>query len=178
MKKALLTFSFIATFLLLFSTPAFAQMGPGMMGWDNDSNSSASAQGSDESQNLSKVIQDIAKSQGATSENKIDCQKVSDDQLEKLGDAWMDVRHPDENVHQAMDQMMGGEGSASLKQAHIRMGQNYLGCYSQNWGSSGGRGYTSMMGWRFGVFGPLFGVVALVDSALLGILLLQKVRRK
>ncbi|MEM2138400.1 MAG: hypothetical protein QW568_04900 [Candidatus Anstonellaceae archaeon] len=51
---------------------------------------------------------------------KAECSKLSDDQLESIGEYIMELRHPGE-AHEYMDRMMGGEGSASLKNAHIQM---------------------------------------------------------
>src|SRR3989344_9159907 len=53
-------------------------------------------------------------------ESKISCDKLSDEQLEAMGDYYMEQMHPGE-AHEMMDQMMGGEGSDSLKQMHITM---------------------------------------------------------
>jgi len=50
----------------------------------------------------------------------ISCDSLSDDQLELLGDYYMEQMHPGE-AHESMDTMMGGEGSTQLKQAHIMM---------------------------------------------------------
>ena len=50
----------------------------------------------------------------------ISCDKLTDEQLEAMGDYYMEQMHPGE-AHEMMDQMMGGEGSDSLKQMHIQM---------------------------------------------------------
>jgi len=50
----------------------------------------------------------------------ISCDKLTDEQLEAMGDYYMEQMHPGE-AHEMMDQMMGGEGSDSLKQVHIQM---------------------------------------------------------
>ena len=52
---------------------------------------------------------------------KISCDNLTDEQLEILGDYYMEQMHPGE-AHESMDDMMGGEGSESLKQVHINMG--------------------------------------------------------
>ena len=53
-------------------------------------------------------------------ESKISCNKLSNEQLEAIGDYYMEQMHPGE-AHEIMDNMMGGEGSESLKQVHINM---------------------------------------------------------
>ncbi len=52
--------------------------------------------------------------------SKISCDKLSNDQLESIGDFYMEQMHPGK-AHEIMDNMMGGEGSESLKQVHINM---------------------------------------------------------
>jgi len=118
-----------------------------------------------ESQNLSlnTVLDGILQSQGAASVSVIDCSKVTDTQLETLGDAYMGTMHPDANEHELIDNMMGGEGSAQLTASHIYMGSQYLGCYNgqrynQGFGMMGGLNmmnggfssypYTNMMGFN------------------------------
>lgn len=51
---------------------------------------------------------------------EIPCDALSDEQLELLGDYYMEQMHPGE-AHEFMDEMMGGEGSESLKNMHINM---------------------------------------------------------
>ena len=53
-------------------------------------------------------------------ESGISCDKLTDEQLESIGDYYMEQMHPGE-AHELMDQMMGGEGSESLRQVHINM---------------------------------------------------------
>ncbi len=53
---------------------------------------------------------------------KANCSKLSEDQLESIGEYIMELQHPGQ-AHEYMDNMMGGEGSASLKNAHIQMAQ-------------------------------------------------------
>ena len=53
-------------------------------------------------------------------ESKISCDQLNDEQLETIGEYYMEQMHPGE-AHEIMDNMMGGEGSVSLKQVHINM---------------------------------------------------------
>jgi uncharacterized membrane protein len=49
---------------------------------------------------------------------KTSCNELTEDQLEHIGDYYMEQMHPGE-AHETMDEMMGGEGSESLRQMHI-----------------------------------------------------------
>ena len=53
-------------------------------------------------------------------ENKVPCSELTEDQLEHMGDYYMEQMHSGE-AHELMDKMMGGEGSESLRQMHIAM---------------------------------------------------------
>ena len=53
----------------------------------------------------------------------ISCDGLTDEQLEAIGEYYMEQMHPGE-AHEIMDQMMGGEGSASLRQVHMQMARN------------------------------------------------------
>lgn len=55
--------------------------------------------------------------------------QLTDDQFELLGDYFMDLQTGDN--HEFMDAMMGGEGSESLRQMHINMGQRFYAQYTQ-----------------------------------------------
>ena len=73
----------------------------------------------------------------------IGCDKLADEQLESIGDYYMEQMHPSK-AHEMMDQMMGGEGSESLKQVHINMAKR-LYCNEDVGGMIGG-GMMNMMG--------------------------------
>lgn len=55
---------------------------------------------------------------------KIPCSNLSEEQLELLGDYYMEQMHPG-NQHTSMDEMMGGEGSETLRDMHIRMARAF-----------------------------------------------------
>ncbi len=74
-------------------------------------------------------------------ESKISCDKLGNDQLEAIGEYYMEQMHPGE-AHEMMDKMMGGEGSESLRQVHITMAKR-LYC-NENIG--GMMGMMNMMG--------------------------------
>ncbi len=48
------------------------------------------------------------------------CSALNQSQLEQIGDYYMEQMHPGA-AHEAMDRMLGGEGSDSLRAAHIQM---------------------------------------------------------
>jgi len=74
----------------------------------------------------------------------ISCDKLTDEQLESIGDYYMEQMHPGE-AHEMMDQMMGGEGSESLRQVHINMAKR-LYCNENVGGMMGGGMMGMMMG--------------------------------
>ena len=74
-------------------------------------------------------------------ESKISCDKLSNEQLESIGDYYMEQMHPGE-AHEYMDEMMGGEGSESLKQVHINIAKRIY-CNENVYGMMNG----GMMGW-------------------------------
>src|SRR3989344_9199092 len=74
----------------------------------------------------------------------ISCDKLTDEQLESIGDYYMEQMHPNE-AHEMMDQMMGGEGSESLRQVHINMAKR-LHCNEDVGGIMGGGMMNMMMG--------------------------------
>jgi len=56
-------------------------------------------------------------------DSNISCDKLTDDQLEEMGDYYMEQMHPGEQ-HEMMDRMMGGEDSETVKQMHIQMAKS------------------------------------------------------
>ena len=55
---------------------------------------------------------------------KTPCSKLSESELESLGDYFMEQMHPGQ-AHETMDRMMGGEGSESLKLMHISIAKRF-----------------------------------------------------
>ena len=73
----------------------------------------------------------------------ISCDKLTDEQLEAMGEYYMEQMHPGE-AHELMDEMMGGEGSDSLKQMHIQMAKR-LYCNEDVSGMMGSGGMVGLM---------------------------------
>ncbi len=76
-------------------------------------------------------------------ESKTRCDKLSAGELEAVGEYYMEQMHPGK-THELMDQMMGGEGSESLRQVHINMAKR-LYCNEDVGGMMGG-GMMNIMG--------------------------------
>ena len=94
-------------------------------------------------------------------ENNISCDKLTDEQLEAIGEYYMEQMHPGE-AHEFMDNMMGGEGSESLKQVHITITKK-LYCNEDISGMMDG-GMMQMMGGYYGGFGGvwIFGFLFMI----------------
>ena len=56
---------------------------------------------------------------------KTPCNKLTENQLEILGDYVMEQIHPGES-HKVMDEMMGGEGSESLRRCTLRWQKGFI----------------------------------------------------
>lgn len=112
----------------------------------------------------------------------ISCDKLTDEQLEAIGDYYMEQMHPGEQ-HEIMDEMMGGEGSNTLKQAHINMARRFY-CnegVGRMMDVTGFGGMMGMMGpmwggsWLMMTFWFLFWIAALFALILLIIWLYKKI---
>lgn len=113
----------VATFLI--AGTASAQMG--MMRYSGGNNTATAS--TTQSSTISTALQAMYTSQNITNQSQIICSKITDTQFENLGDAVMGYGIT-EQQHTAMENMMGGEGSATLTQAHINLGRSYLGCWA------------------------------------------------
>ena len=84
----------------------------------------------------------------------VGCDNLTEEQLEIMGDYYMEQMHPGE-AHELMDRMMGGEGSESLKQVHINIARR-LYCNENIYIGYGMMGYGGMMNrmWGNSFVGP------------------------
>ena len=133
-KTKILTL-FVIGFIGLFivQKSAYAQMGGAMM------------QDGVTGQTLQTAVSTLLQKYKVSSIQNLDCNKVTNPDFEKFGDVVMGAMAGNEQSHSAMEKRMGGEGSQTLKNAHIKMGQRYLGCAN---GMRGGVGH--MMGYGYG----------------------------
>ena len=117
----------------------------------------------------------------------VSCDQLTDEQLELIGDYYMEQMHSGE-AHEYMDQMMGGEGSESLRQVHIAMAKRIY-CNENvytNYGMMGGNmmnGYmTGMAGYNYQPytygFNWLFTIVLALIITLLVILIFKQNERR
>ena len=112
----------------------------------------------------------------------VSCDKLTEEQFEEIGDYYMEQMHPGE-AHEYMDEMMGGEGSESLKKMHINIARNTY-C-----GESGGMmngGMMNMMGGGnmmagnyysgYNILGWLFTILVITILVLTILLLINKLK--
>ena len=92
------------------------------------------------------VLFSLASAHGNFNETKqlidsgISCKELTNEQLEEIGDYYMEQMHPGES-HELMHQMMGGENSETTKLMHINMAKSiYCG---ENVGMAGMMGMMS-----------------------------------
>ncbi len=85
-------------------------------------------------------------------QQKIPCTDITEEQLESIGEYYMEQMHPGE-AHVVMDRMMGGEGSESLRLAHSNMARSF---YCGDSRSLSGGMMNIMMG-RGGMMNMMYG---------------------
>lgn len=128
------------------------------------------------------IISEIRREQNIQSTETIDISKVSLAKLEELGDSVMEKVIGNTDVHDRMDIALGGDGSISLTNVHIRVGTNYLagipitmmtfmgasgmmggyGYYNQNNYPSGYGGMMGNFGWEGMLLGGVFFIILLI----------------
>ena len=81
-------------------------------------------------------------------DSNISCNELSNEQLEEMGDYYMEQMHPGE-AHELMHSMMGGEDSETTKAMHIAMAESAY-CGETN---SGMMSMMNMMSGRQSVYG-------------------------
>lgn len=200
MKRILFISGFVLIFLLLTSS-----VNAQMMGIDSYDGSEIYHADDEIHESIDEILPEFLDKYGISVINELDCEAVSDEDFERIGDATMESIHPGE-AHEAMDEMMGGEGSESLEAMHINMGKSYLGCLGESSSGFGmmGRnfrapmmggslnnlkgGVAGMMGWNYS--GNMMGyqgynflefiiwTVVLIDLVLLGIWLWKQIKKK
>jgi hypothetical protein len=127
--------------------------------------------------------------------SQITCDELTEMQLEMIGEYYMELMHPGE-LHEIMDVRFGGEGSESLRLAHVNIGKmQYCGEYNGMMGGSGISRNSSMSGSldndfnsdfmmdgspskSYGMFGWIVGLLVTTVLILLIVLLYKKVRGK
>lgn len=124
MKKLVMLLGLV---LLAATVPvrhSYAQMGSMMDGYSDEIAESSDT--GEHAESVDVVLREILSNHSVSTVDELDLDRVTDEEWERLGDAVMELYHPGE-AHEAMDRMMGGEGSESLRQMHIHMGKAYLG---------------------------------------------------
>ncbi len=84
-------------------------------------------------------------------DSEISCKELSDEQLEEIGDYYMEQMHPGE-AHEMMHQMMGGEDSDTIRQMHIQMAKSIY-CGETSSGMMGMMGNNMMGGGMMNMMG-------------------------
>lgn len=117
---------------------------------------------------------------------QVSCSKLTNEDLEKLGEYFMSQMMPDLNRHAYMNKMMSSMGNSYEEQMHISLGTRQSGCTLSS-GSSPQRyfpmmGLGGMMGTSYGfllpsVFGVVFQVLVIGILILLLIYLWQRIKK-
>lgn len=119
-------------------------------------------------------------------QNKVTCDKLTNEQLEIIGDYFMEQMHPGK-LHEIMDERMGGEGSENLKLVHINMAKMFY-CGQSNvipmsmMSVMMNRGGFNMMGYNnlfygMGWFGMLFMILFWIGIIWLIVWIIQQITK-
>lgn len=131
------------------------------------------------------ILAEIRQEQNIASTASIDISKVTSAKLEELGDSVMEKVIGNTAVHDRMDIALGGDGSASLTNVHIRVGYDYLagipitmmtfmgasgmmggyGYFASNNNLTGFNGMMGSYGWIWMIIG-LLGVIVLISGGI------------
>ena len=107
-------------------------------------------------------------------DSNIGCDKLSNEQLNEIGDYYMEQMHPGE-AHELMHEMMGGEDSETTKLMHINMAKSiYCG---ENTGMMGS-GMMGSYGSGIMLFSWLFSLLVLIALVLLIVWLIKQIGKK
>lgn len=78
---------------------------------------------------LADAMAQLRESLGLEANAHIVCEMLTEAQFEFLGEVVMAELYGDEEKHEIVDQLAGGEGSEQLRRAHVEVGAKYLGCH-------------------------------------------------
>jgi len=123
MRKVAGGFILVLISLLVLVQTTQAQMG--MMADHENEGTESSVESSQEGMSVDGVMTEILETQKMNAVADLDLSQINDDDWARLGDALMEQMHPGDD-HEYMDEMMGGEGSETLREMHINMGRAYL----------------------------------------------------
>ncbi len=126
---------------------------------------------------IEAVMSEIRIEQGVSSNEEIDPKTVSKEKLEDLGDSVMEAMIGNSEIHEQMDERMGGEGSDSLRAMHERMGYNYLTGYPYGMMGPGYSRLGGMMGYYGGYGMAVLGLFVILLIAILVVLLRMQSKR-
>lgn len=79
-----------------------------------------------ELRSIDAILAEIMQEQDVSNLDSIVISKVTLSQLEELGDSVMEKVVGNTEAHERLDNALGGEGSSSLTNIHVRVGYNYL----------------------------------------------------
>ncbi len=95
-----------------------------------------------EMRSIDSIVSEIRTNLQLDSNASVDPSLVKVELLEELGDSVMEATIGNSVIHERMDEYLGGEGSDSLSNLHIQLGEDYLNGYPitmmsfMNYGSS------------------------------------------